>query len=76
MHFQYDGSNERCPVPLVQLRVMLKKMKVNDSCSIKIHDQGSKQDIPKWLTMRGYNYNTEILTSGVIQLHIKNQQSD
>jgi tRNA 2-thiouridine synthesizing protein A len=56
MIYEYDARSEKCPVPLVQLRLLLKKMSDSDSCLLKISDRGSIQDIPKLLTKNGYTY--------------------
>jgi TusA-related sulfurtransferase len=70
MIFQYDAINEKCPLPLVNLRLILKKMKEGDVCVLKIQDSGSKADIPKLLTKLGYCYNLGILDNGVIEFTI------
>lgn len=70
MNIHYDGTNEKCPVPLVKLRVMLKKMNKGDTCTVKVNDQGSKQDIPKWLTSRDYEYSAEQIDDNTLELLI------
>lgn len=56
MNHTYDASLEKCPLPLVKLRVLLKKMQPGDTCWLKIADSGSKQDIPKLLAKQGYSF--------------------
>jgi len=56
MIHQYNGCEEKCPVPLIKTRLLLKKMQANDSCIIYLCDEGSITDIPKLLTKLGYNY--------------------
>lgn len=73
MNIHYDGTNEKCPLPLVKLRVMLKKMNQDDTCTILVKDQGSKKDIPKWLTSRGYTYRCSKINDNTIKLQINNQ---
>ena len=70
MEHIYDATLEKCPLPLVKLRQLLKKMAPGDSCIIQISDHGSKQDIPKLLKKYGYPYREAILNNAVIQLSI------
>ncbi len=70
MIYEYDARSEKCPVPLVQLRLLLKKMSDSDSCLLKISDQGSIQDIPKLLTKQGYTYKQSWLEKNSLELFI------
>ena len=70
MLYEYDASQEVCPLPLVKLRVILKKMSKDDSCLIQIVDQGSKQDIPKLLLKQGYLFTQTHLSNSVLELYI------
>ena len=70
MIYEYDARSEKCPVPLVQLRLLLKKMSDSDSCLLKISDQGSIQDIPKLLTKQGYTYKQSCLEKNSLELFI------
>ena len=70
MIYEYDAKSEKCPVPLVQLRLLLKKMSDSDSCLLKISDQGSIQDIPKLLTKQGYTYKQSWLEKNSLELFI------
>lgn len=71
MLYEYDASNEACPLPLVKLRVMLKKMLAGDSCLITIADKGSKQDIPKLLDKQGYRYRTREIDHQLVEILIQ-----
>ena len=71
MIYQYDGSDEKCPIPLVQLRLILKKMSSNDCCLLKISDQGSIKDIPKLLTKKGYTFKQSWLDKKILELFIR-----
>lgn len=71
MVYEYNGINEKCPLPLVNMRLILKKMTASDLCVIKISDQGSKQDIPKYLTEKGYDFSLQQLDSSIVELQIK-----
>jgi TusA-related sulfurtransferase len=70
MLYNYNGVNDKCPVPLVNLRVILKKMSCNDSCLIQIADEGSKKDIPKLLTKQNVQFTQHWLNETVLELLI------
>ncbi|MDP7591889.1 MAG: sulfurtransferase TusA family protein [Litorilituus sp.] len=76
MIFQYDASQEKCPLPLVNLRLLLKKMQSNDVCIIKISDNGSIEDIPKLLIKLGYEYHLNFIDDDVVELTIHNNRVD
>lgn len=71
MIFEYDASEDKCPLPLVKMRVLLNKMKDNDVCIIKVADSGSKSDIPKYLTDKGYVFCQRQISTTLVELHIK-----
>ncbi len=70
MNFQYDASQEKCPLPLVNLRLILKKMKTKDTCVLKIRDSGSKESIPKLLGKLGYCYNQSPIDNNMVEITI------
>jgi tRNA 2-thiouridine synthesizing protein A len=70
MIYEYDGTSEKCPIPLVQLRLILKKMSNTDFCLIKISDQGSIKDIPKLLTKQGYNFKQSWIETNILEIFI------
>lgn len=71
MLYEYDACEESCPLPLVKLRVILKKMSSTDICLIRIRDKGSKQDIPKLLTKQGYVFSKAQIDNNVVELRIQ-----
>ena len=73
MQYEYDATQDECPLPLVNMRVMLRKMDTHDSCLIKIIDKGSKKDIPKFLSNSGYSYTHKIFDNGIVELLIQNR---
>lgn len=73
MQHKYNATLDKCPLPLVKMRVILKKMDINDSCLIKIIDKGSKKDIPKFLSRAGYIYTQKIFDDGVVEILIQNR---
>ncbi len=73
MIYEYDATLDKCPLPLVKLRVILKKMADKDSCIIRIADKGSKSDIPKLLDQQKYCFTVKELVGDVVELHIYNR---
>ena len=76
MIYKYDGTEEKCPLPLVKMRVILKKMHYGDTFTLKICDKGSIKDIPKLLTSQGYIFsqcyiNKDKTKAPILQLHIR-----
>jgi len=76
MIYEYDASTEKCPVPLVKLRLLLKKMSKDDFCLFKISDPGSLTDIPKLLTKQGYSYKENWQNKRVLELLISRNNID
>ncbi|QOL25181.1 sulfurtransferase TusA family protein [Thalassotalea sp. LPB0316] len=70
MHFEYDATKEKCPLPLVKLRVILKKMQPSDTCMIQISDKGSIKDIPKLLKEQGFQFNLKQISTATTQIDI------
>ena len=76
MLYKYDGTEEKCPLPLVKMRVILKKMNFEDSLTINISDKGSIKDIPQLLAKQGYVFTQRYINESekkktVLQLHIR-----
>jgi len=71
MIYKYDGTGEKCPVPLVQLRLLLKKMHPGDKCIVTIDDLGSRNDIPKLLNKQGYHYSEQSIGDGIVQISVQ-----
>ena len=68
--FEYDATQDTCPVPLVKMRLMLKKMVVKDILILKIADSGSKKDIPRYLSNKQYHYVTKNISLNVNEITI------
>ena len=73
MIFEYDASDEKCPLPLVNLRLRLKQMQKGDLCIFTIADKGSIEDIPKLLIKLGYSYNESIIDNGKVKIIISSK---
>jgi len=74
MIFQYDASKEKCPLPLVNLRLILKKMQQDDSCILKISDKGSVANIPKLLKTLGFYYHQSFIEDNIVKITISNKK--
>ncbi len=73
MLYKYDATDDKCPLPLVKMRVILNKMQQDDTCLIHISDKGSKKDIPRLLKQKGYSFTEQYINSTVLALYIKNR---
>lgn len=71
MFYEYDATQDKCPVPLVNLRLILKKMTPNDSCLMRICDKGSKKDIPKLLIKYNIHFEQRDIDEFITELHIR-----
>ncbi|MGB1199178.1 MAG: sulfurtransferase TusA family protein [Thalassotalea sp.] len=71
MIYQYNAVADKCPLPLVKMRVILKKMDKNDMCIMQVSDTGSLTDIPKYLAEKGYQFSQQQLSDSVVELQIK-----
>ena len=71
MIYEYDATQDRCPVPLVNLRLLLRKLTPFDSCLIRICDNGSKKDIPKLLMKQGFYFEQRKVNERIIELIIR-----
>jgi TusA-related sulfurtransferase len=70
MLYEYDARQDKCPLPLVKTRVLLKKMQEGDNCLVKLCDQGSIRDIPKLLVKQGYSFSQKKIDSDTVELLI------
>ncbi len=73
MIFNYDGTNDKCPVPLVTMRLLLKKLQLGDQCILLIKDPGSLKDIPKLLKKQSYFYSQRRLEDGIVEVVIESK---
>jgi TusA-related sulfurtransferase len=73
MIYSYNGTSKKCPVPLVQTRLLLKKMCYGDICIVTINDKGSIQDIPKLLIKQKYQYSQSVDENGNVEITIQNK---
>ncbi|MFT5813936.1 MAG: tRNA 2-thiouridine synthesizing protein A [Psychroserpens sp.] len=71
MIYEYDATQDKCPIPLVNLRLLLRKLTLIDSCLIRICDNGSKKDIPKLLTKQGFYFEQRNIDKYIVELMIR-----
>ena len=74
MVYEYDATDEKCPLPLVKTRLLLKKLKAGDTCILRLNDKGSKSDIPKLLIKQGYLFNKRYITNTTLEIEILNRK--
>ena len=70
MLYEYDATAEKCPLPLVKMRVILKKMQQGDSFLLKISDTSSIKDIPNYLSKQGYHFSKQNISGDIVHLLI------
>jgi len=71
MIYEYDASKDKCPLPLVNMRLMLKELNDGDTLILRIADKGSLSDIPKYLKTQGYQYSQSEIDCSIVELNIK-----
>ena len=71
MTYEYDATQDKCPVPLVNLRLLLRKLTPIDSCLIRIRDNGSKKDIPRLLLKQGFSFEQRNVDKHTVELLIR-----
>ncbi len=67
----YDGRQETCPLPLINTKLMLKKLQSGERLQILLNDTGSKSDIPNWLQRQGIEFTATVHANRDLELIIK-----
>lgn len=67
-HLEYDASEEKCPVPLVQTKLLLKQLEPGQVLKVLLTDPGSIHDIPKFLTMKGIRFELRKPHHNIVEL--------
>ncbi|MCH4294296.1 MULTISPECIES: sulfurtransferase TusA family protein [Shewanella] len=49
-----DLTAFRCPVPLVQVKLALKKLPAGETLEVALLDSASRRDVPAFLEKQGY----------------------
>jgi len=70
--YVYDSCKDKCPLPLVKTRVILKKMLPKESCLIKVCDKGSMKNIVSYLTkyQQQWHFSTRMLNERILEITI------
>lgn len=71
---KYDARSDRCPVPLVKTKLLLKSLDKGQALRILLCDSGSKQDIPKWMTSIGLPFITTQLSNNVLEVSVTKEK--
>ena len=56
---QLDLRNEICPLPLIKVKLWLKKAAIGQAITVIVSDTGSRQDIPRYLIAIGQDVTME-----------------
>lgn len=73
MDFHYNGLGQKCPLPLVKTRQLLKKMTDDDQLTLTISDPASLRDIPRYLTNKGWHYQLQAAKDCTVIIIRRNQ---
>ncbi len=76
MIYTYDGTKEKCPKPLVKMRLMLKTMRSEDQCLLLLKDLGSINDIPALLTKLGHSFVLRKKEHDIVEICITNKKGN
>ncbi|MGL4446989.1 sulfurtransferase TusA family protein [Shewanella sp.] len=49
-----DLTSFRCPIPLVRIKLILRRMAVGETLQILLSDSGSRRDVPLFLQKQGH----------------------
>lgn len=70
MLFEYDATQEKCPLPLLHMRKYLKRMNSGDQLVLLVSDVGSNGDIPKLLLKQSWRFKQRNLDNNVTEFII------
>ena len=67
-----DCRDMRCPMPLLTLKLSLKKAKKGEQIQLLLTDRASLKDIPAWLKLKAYPFNLYKISSCEYRLDVTN----
>ena len=67
---EYDARHEKCPVPLIKTKLLLKQLKDGQVMRVLIGDSGSHTDIPKFLSSKNVQYKLALLKDNSTEIII------
>lgn len=65
---EYDARLEKCPLPLVKTKLLLKSLTGGQQVRVLLADSGSISDIPKLLTKQCIEFKLQQIDKQVIEL--------
>lgn len=68
-----DCRDMQCPMPLLTLKLSLKKAKQGEQVQLLLKDLSSLKDIPAWLKLKAYPFKISKLSDTEYLLIITNQ---
>lgn len=71
---KYDARLERCPIPLIKTKLLLKSLDKGQALRILLCDSSSKQDIPKWMTTIGLKFTTIELSENDLEITVTKEK--
>ena len=66
----YDGRLEKCPLPLVKTKLLLKQLTAGQSLTLFLADPGSIQDIPRLLSKLNIPFEQSLLDKHQVKITI------
>ena len=67
---QYDGRLEKCPLPLVKTKLLLKQLSAGQTLTLLLADSGSIQDIPRLLSKLNIPFEQILLAKQQVKITI------
>ncbi len=66
-----DARGTSCPGPLLAAKKAIGEIEPGQVMEILSSDEGTKRDIPKWCTKKGYEYLGTVEESGYFRIYMK-----
>ncbi len=66
-----DARGTSCPGPLLAAKKAIGEIQPGQIMEVLSSDEGTKRDIPKWCTKKGYEYLGTVEESGYFKIYLK-----
>jgi TusA-related sulfurtransferase len=66
-----DARGTSCPGPLLAAKKAIGELEPGQVMEILSSDEGTKRDIPKWCTKKGFEYLGTVEESGYFRIYMK-----
>ena len=66
-----DARGTSCPGPLLAAKKAIGQIKKGQVMEVLSADEGTKRDIPKWCTKKGYEYLGTVEESGYFKIYLR-----